>query len=445
MKSSSAYIVVGLGPTGLACVRYLKRQGHDVAVTDSRMSPPCLQQLKQEFPDIKVALGGFPEKLFNEAERIVMSPGVSLQEPAIQACVARGVPTLGDIELFAEAAKAPIVAITGSNGKTTVTTLVGEMIKQAGHSVSVCGNIGEQVLAELEKPVPDFYVLELSSFQLETVHTMRSKAAVVLNISPDHMDRYDALKDYTKAKQRIYHLAEHAIINLDEPKIWQNLSLSKDPIGFSVKLQDDKCFCVREYQGKSHLAFGQQCLMQVDQLALQGMHHVQNALAALALGYAIGLEFAPMCEVLQSFKGLPHRCQWVANVAGVDWFNDSKGTNVGASIAAIDTLSQQIKGKLILLAGGDGKQADFAPLGQALAGQVTHIFLYGQDAKHIANVVPKDVGKSEMDSLDAAVQAAAKLAEQGDVVLLSPACASFDMFDNYEHRGEVFMQLVKSL
>ena len=220
---SNLKVVIGLGNTGLSCVRYLKKRGFNVAVTDNRKAPPGLETLKEEFPDVEIALGEFSEKLITAAEELIVSPGVWLKEPAIDKQIKKGTPAIGDIELFVREAKAPIVAITGSNGKTTVTTLMGLMVEAAGLKVEVCGNIGTPVLDVLEKPIPNFYVMELSSFQLETTHSLKAKAAVVLNISPDHMDRYQNYEEYIDAKRKIYQGCEHAILNADEPEIWQNL------------------------------------------------------------------------------------------------------------------------------------------------------------------------------------------------------------------------------
>lgn len=437
-------VVIGLGPTGLACVRHLIKRGLPVAVTDNREKPPCLERLKHIYPDIEVVTGEFSKALINRAEQIVVSPGVSCKELFIATKMKKEIPVVGDIELFARENKVPVLAITGSNGKTTVTTMLGQMIEKSGHKVEVCGNIGQQVLALLDKPKPDYYVMELSSFQLETTRSLKPKAAVILNVTPDHMDRYDDISGYMKAKQNIYHDCDIAVVNADEPEIWKSLELN-NILPFSLQEPRDNEFGLRDKANETYLAHGATLLLPVKKLALQGQHHYQNALATLAMGSAIGLPMKAMLSVLQTFEGIPHRCQMVAEKKGIRWINDSKGTNAGASVAAIQSVGLSQTGKLLLIAGGDAKQADLSSLREPVSQFVEQVYLFGQDADALQKVLDGVATCHRVASLEEAVSKAAMEATQGDTVLLSPACASFDMFDGYEHRGRTFIKLVSAL
>lgn len=440
-------VIVGLGKTGLSCARYLKARGVPFAVTDNRTSPPNLAAFREEFPDVCYVGGHFSDNLLTQAREIIVSPGVSLSTPEIAKQQQANKSLIGDVELFARENQKPVIAITGSNGKTTVTTVVGLMMQQAGMRVGVCGNIGEAVLDYLMEPVVsvcDAYVMELSSFQLETTHSLNLKSAVLLNISPDHLDRHVTMDNYLKIKQKIYHRCLYPVINLDEPHLWQTLSANQC-VSFSLKKNSNADFTVIAYEGCDHLAYRAQPLCPVSTLKLQGAHHLQNALASLAIGHAIGLPFSATVRVLQEFSGLPHRCQWVRSVNGVTYYNDSKGTNVGATRTAIASLGEKIGKKIILIAGGQGKGADFSYLKEVVGAYVKQLVVIGQDAfllkQNLATVVPT----LEATSLEEAVMRAAESANPGDCVLLSPACASLDMFRHYEHRGEVFMLAVHAL
>jgi len=448
MSSKELKLIIGLGVTGLSCLRYLSRQTHAVAVTDSREDPPGLAEARREFPNVKIVTGGFSPELIHEASEIIVSPGVALTHPLLLDAKARGVPIIGDIELFARAATAPIIAITGSNGKSTVTTLVGLMAEKAGLNVKVGGNLGTPVLEFLKEAEPDCYVLELSSFQLDTTYSLKAAASVVLNVTPDHMDRYDSFEDYLKSKQHIYEGCQQAVINLDEPQIWQDLKFDHVPLGFSIKPNHpaENLFSLVEEGQQFFFCFKQEKLLPVDEMKLKGKHNWQNALAALALGSAINLPMPAMLEVLKEFPGLPHRCQWVVNIQGVDWFNDSKGTNVGATQSALMGLGALLKGKkIILIAGGQGKNADFSVLNPEIKNYVKQVVLLGEDAPLLAETWRNIAPLTQVSSLAEAVNKAAELASSGDSVLLSPACASLDMFKNYEDRGEQFVVLVKDL
>jgi UDP-N-acetylmuramoylalanine--D-glutamate ligase len=436
-------VVIGLGVTGLSCARFLAARGIPFAVSDSRDNPPNAQTFSRDFPSVPLSLGGFDAARITGARRLLVSPGVSLAEPVIREAMARGCEVIGDIELFAQHAHAPVVAITGANGKSTVTTLVGEMARTAGKTTGVGGNLGTAALDLITSPEPELYVLELSSFQLETTHSLRTATSVVLNITPDHMDRYATVAEYASAKQRIYQGAQVRVINGDDPWVTAMQDPRSEIIRFTLEEPGDNDFGIRRWDGVPWLSHGRNTLMPVSQLRIKGSHNVANALASVALGSAIGLPLDAMLETLKAFPGLPHRCQWVARARGVDWYNDSKGTNVGAACAAIRGLAEAQP--LVLIAGGDGKGADFAPLAEAVAGRVRTVVMLGRDAPLIEAALGGLVPVRRVRDMREAVQCCAGLARKGDAVLLSPACASLDMFKNYAERGEVFVSAVREL
>lgn len=434
-------LVVGIGLTGLSCIRYLLECGERVGAIDTRQNPPELEQLQKQYPQVPFFTGGFDSPLLDRADELIVSPGVSLKEPALAKRIAQGVPAIGDVELFARNVQKPIIAITGSNGKTTVTSLMGKMVADAGYAVEVCGNIGQPVLTAIAKPLPDFYVAELSSFQLETTYSLKPLTAVVLNVCQDHMDRYETYEDYYQAKRRIYRDCRYPVINADEPQIWQNLSFQSAPLTFSIQAQQG--FCLREHEGEFYLALDDQLLLPVKKLQFCQRYEYQNALAALALGSAAGLPLNSMLKTLQNFQGLPHRCQAVGEYHGVRWFNDSKGTNVGATIAALLSIGSSKSARLFLIAGGDSKKADLSALIGPVCRYVDHLILLGQDAPLLEQLFQSKLPLTKVNSMQEAVNFAAQSAQANDVVLLSPACASLDMFKNYAHRGEVFVQAIK--
>ena len=436
-------VVVGLGQTGLSCARYLSRCGETFMVADSRQNPPGLQQLQAECPGAKLELGEFREETFTHAAQLIVSPGVDQHHPVIRKAVACGVPVTGDVDIFAHAIDAPLVAITGSNAKSTVTTLVGEMARADGVNVAVAGNIGLPVLDLLGSAPASLYVLELSSFQLETTTDLGAEVATVLNLSLDHMDRYDSMADYLAAKQRIFQQCRQAVINDDDPTSQADLPGTVRQWHFSLGTDSAAEFGMVDYQGERHLAFNGEPLLPVSALKIAGEHNVANALAALALGHAAGLGMPAMLTALREFSGLKHRCQWVAEKKGVNWYNDSKGTNTGACIAAVNGLGS--KGRIILLAGGQGKGTDFRVLREPVSAHARLAILFGEDADLIEAALQDVVRIARVSTMSEAVSLADAEAESGDVVLLSPACASFDMFRNFEHRGEVFMTCVEEL
>ena len=444
--SGKERVIVGLGKTGLSCARYLHRLGLPCKIMDTRSNPPGAAECRQQFADVPLHTGGFNEAWLMAADELVISPGIALAEPAIARAIANGARAIGDIELFCRALHAsnkPLLAITGSNGKSTVTTLVGEMVRAAGLNPGVGGNIGIPVLDLLEDQSIDVYVLELSSFQLETTYSLQATAATVLNISPDHMDRYATLADYCQAKQRIYLGCHTAVVNRDDAMTLPRQSAQTVSFG-SDQPGPGQMGLLTDSEG-TWLSRGSDKLINTAQLRLKGRHNQLNALAALALGQAIGLDMAAMLTALRRFTGLPHRCQWLAEHDGVVWFNDSKATNVGAAIAAIDGLGAELDGKVIVIAGGDGKGADFSDLRPTLVRYASHLVLLGRDGPVMAQALAGSVPVHQCAGLEQAVALAARLAQPGDAVLLAPACASLDMFNSFEHRGERFAELVNGL
>lgn len=436
-------VIVGLGKTGLSCVRHLSKQGLTIAVVDSRDEPPGLSTLKSEYETVSVYLGDINEKVLLAAEQIVLSPGISLKNNAVQQAIEKGIPVCGDIELFCLQVKAPVIAITGSNGKSTVTTLVAEMAKRAGVKTSVGGNLGTPVLELLEDDVPDLYVLELSSFQLETTFSLNTHASVVLNLSPDHMDRYSSLSDYAEAKKKIYSGNGLMIINQDDPVVKSMFDDSRQMLSFSLTEPKENDFGVTIEGDDVWLCQGNEKIIKQSELGIQGEHNTANALAAMALASSVNVPFNVMVETLKDFTGLAHRCQRVATLNNVSWYNDSKATNVGACIASIEGLCAL--GKIILIAGGDSKSADLSSLGPVINKYVKNVLLLGIDAKKIAAVIDSQVDHEFVLEMDEAVKRANQIAEPGDLVLLAPACASLDMFDNYQQRGDAFISAVKAL
>jgi len=438
-------LVVGLGKTGLSCARYLSARGRAVSVIDSRAQPPALEALRSELPEVEVHLGGFDPEVFAAATELVVSPGVPLTEPLIQQAIARGVPVIGDIELFVRESSAPVCAITGSNGKSTVTTLVGLMARRAGLQVAVGGNLGEPVL-DLLAPRVERYVIELSSFQLETVPSLHAEVAVVLNVSPDHLDRYASFEDYARAKARIYQGARVAVVNRDDPIVAAMPRASEREIGFRLGLPEGADFGVRLFDGRPWICQGEERILPTAEVCIPGRHNLVNALAALALAQASDIPLDSACEVLRTFPGLPHRSAFVAERAGACWYDDSKGTNPGATIAALEGLiPEDGTGRVVLIAGGEGKGTDFTPLRAAVERAARAVVLIGRDAPLIAAAIEGSVPLIQATDMDEAVARAAECVVPGDCVLLSPACASFDMFENYEHRGRVFAEAVRRL
>jgi UDP-N-acetylmuramoylalanine--D-glutamate ligase len=437
-------LVVGLGKTGLSVLRYLLAQGHEVAATDSRRDAPGLSECRENWPDLPLFVGGFEASAFAAADSLVVSPGISLEEPLIAQAIRQGKPVLGDVELFARAVSAPVLAITGSNGKSTVTSLVAEMAAEAGIRQAVGGNLGEPAL-DLLRQQAELYVLELSSFQLDSLASLQPRAAALLNISPDHMDRYADLQAYVDSKSRVFHGAEMALVNRDDPLALRCVPPEIPRLSFGLDTPAPGDYGIRSEQGRSWLCRGDQSLLATDELLIPGRHNWANALAAWALAAQAGVPDEAVCRVLRRFPGLPHRTQLVRQLRGVRWYNDSKGTNVGATLAALQGLAEQGEGRVLLIAGGDCKGADFSELAPAAAAHARAVILIGRDAPMIEAALAGQVPLLHAADMKQAVAQAQDEARPGDSVLLSPACASFDMFDNYMHRGDVFIRAVEAL
>ena len=441
MSTQAPYAVIaGIGLTGLSCARYLHAHGWRLAATDTRAAPPQLPELARLDASIPVRLGGLDPALLEDALCVVVSPGLPLAGPFFDAARRRGLEIVGDIELFARAARAPVVGITGSNGKSTVTTLLARMAQRAGLKVRAGGNLGPPAL-ELLDASAELYVLELSSYQLETARTLHCRAATVLNVTPDHLDRYPSLASYAAAKARIFARCDTAVINLDDPLVAAMPHAAPRTLGFSLRASVGADYALAMHAQQWWLMHAAEPLLPVAQLKIRGTHNAANALAALALGDALNLPRSAMLAELTEFAGLPHRSQWVAAVNGVTYIDDSKGTNVGATLAAV----AGTPGPLVMIAGGEGKNQDFSPLAAAFRGKVRHTVLIGRDApllaRALAGVCPLEI----CTTLPQAVRAAARAAHPGDTVLLSPACASLDMFRDYAHRGAVFAAAVHGL
>jgi len=438
--------VVGLGLTGLSYARYLQQQCLKFVLMDTREQPPMLEQFEQEFKGSEylqaLHLGGLDLESLLAADKILLSPGFPLDNELLQTAKNAGVPIQGDIALFVESIDSPVVAITGSNAKSTVVSLLGLMAEIDGRDVAVAGNIGQPVLELLQQDKKDLYILELSSFQLEAVENLNVDVACILNVSEDHLDRYQGMPHYHATKQKIYFGAKHIVCNrldpLTQPPLAEGVQLSS----FGLNTPDFKQFGLRQSNGDDYLAYQFENLMPASEMSMAGRHNIENALAALAIGKAAGLGFDAMLQGLREYKGLPHRCQLVAEVGGVKYVNDSKATNVGAALAALNGFDRGQK-NIILIAGGVGKGADFSPLKTA-SGTIKSALLIGEDAQALADALV-GVDSILVDTLAAAVKLAASKACAGDLVLLSPACASLDMFKNFEARGDAFSQAVSEL
>ena len=454
--SGTKALVLGLGVSGLSMARWLHHRGAHVRVADTRAAPPCGAQLRRELPSVPVVTGTLRPESFHDVDLIAISPGVPVAEPLVESAAKRGVPVVGDIELFAQAlaavTKAKVLAITGSNGKSTVTEMAGAMCRRAGLGTVVAGNIGLPVLDALlaieragspPEHKPEVFVLELSSFQLETTSSLDAHVAACLNLSEDHLDRYRGMPAYARAKARIFRGAGIQVLNRQD--VWSRSMALAGRTVFTFGLDapsGEREWGLAEVGGEAWLAQGDRNLMSVSQLRVAGLHNAANALAALALTRAIDLPYQPLLEALAQFEGLPHRVQKIAEIDGVIFYDDSKGTNVGATVAALNGMRQ----KVVLIAGGDGKGQDFTPLKSAVAARVRTVVLIGRDGDKIAHSIEgSGVPMQRARTMEEAVRMSLAAAREGDAVLLSPACASFDMFRDYEDRARVFVQAVKEL
>jgi len=450
-------VIVGLGTTGLSVARYLSNQNREFAVVDSRQMPPCADDLfSLSGSDTAHHFGDFDTPLLANAKQIVVNPGIAVATPEIAAAKQAGAEVLGDIELFfraihASPATQPVIAITGSNGKTTVTTLLDLMAKESGVVVGTGGNIGTPALDLLldsnSETSKELFVLELSSYQLETTPSLQTLAAVILNLSEDHLDRYDNdIEQYAEAKALIYNNCQHVIYNREDAystRFANQSATNKSAVSFGLDKPEAGQYGLQTLNDIEWLSKGDELLIPVSEVKQVGKHNLANSLAALALGEVVGLKMSAMLKVLSEFTGMEHRTQWISELNQVNFYNDSKGTNVGATLSALSGLS----GKTVLIAGGQGKGADFLPLKSVITEKARAVVLIGEDAEKISEVVDTSVPLMFVQTMQEAVQQAYAFAdkEAGDNVLLSPACASFDMFDSYIKRGQVFIEAVNNL
>jgi len=432
-------LVVGLGATGLSIARYLKRNDANAIFFDSRKKPPGLDELREVYPNPELRLGD--DKLPKGISRIIASPGVADSHPLLKKARKKKVEVLSDIELFAREAKKPFVAVTGSNGKSTVTTLLYHMCRADGRDVLAGGNLGEPALDLLDRDAPDIYVLELSSFQLQRTHKLPAEVALLLNVSPDHLDWHADESEYRAAKYRIFDDVDAAVISRGDEEAAEKAKHCSRIISFGLDEPEEGQYGIREEDGEMYLARGDVLLLSIKDLALYGLHNQLNALAALAAGDLIGLDLAGMLQVLIEFPGLPHRMQFVARIGAVDYINDSKATNVAAAVASINSVNSM----LVLIAGGDGKGGEFNELAEAIEGKLRGAVLIGKDAERIAHALDTVMPVHFAENMESAVHMAATCAESDDTVLLAPACASLDQYDNYMARGDAYCEAVEAL
>lgn len=436
-----ANLVFGLGKTGLSIARYLQRRRIAARFVDTRGDPPGLDELGELDPDADVVLGKAPDSLLKNVSRIIVSPGVSDTEPMLVAARMAGIEIVSDIELFVHDARAPLIAVTGSNGKSTVTTLLSLMCEAAGVNGLAGANLGEPALDLLERDVPDYYILELSSFQLQRTTKLPLKIAVLLNISPDHLDWHASEDEYRSAKYRIFNEAESAVVNRADEDANEHLAKDVPRISFALDKPGEDQFGLINEHGEQFLARGEHLILSTSDLAMVGAHNQANALAALAAGELMGLELAAMLQVLTEFPGLPHRMQFVARLDGTDFINDSKATNVGAAVASVES----VPGMVVLIAGGQGKGGDFDTFAKTVCSKLRRAVLIGEDAAALDDAFNGLAPTSRVPDMRAAVNCAAEFAEAGDTVLLAPACASFDQYPNFQARGDDFQSAVMGL
>jgi UDP-N-acetylmuramoylalanine--D-glutamate ligase len=449
-------LILGLGESGLAAARWCDRQGARVRVADTRITPPGIDELKRRVTSAEFCSGEFEKTLLTGIDLLVLSPGLSGGLMIVIHARAQGIPVVGEIELFAQALRdlkqhVPVLAITGTNGKTTTTTLTGHLIAATGRSVGVAGNISPAALTALMDfqdagNLPQAWVLELSSFQLETTETLNATAATVLNITDDHLDRYIDLADYASVKTRIFQGDGTQVLNRQDARVKRMAIPGRKLITFGLDAPADADdFGLRENRGELWLVQGSRFLLPVSDLPIAGLHNAANTLAALALCAAIGIDPVSLLPALRSFRGLAHRVEKVTVIAGITYYDDSKGTNVGATVAALEGLGG-VGCKSVVILGGDGKGQDFSPLKPAVAAHARAVVLIGRDGPVIGQAIDGcGVPLLSATDMDVAVQTAAAHAQSGDAVLLSPACASYDMFRNYGHRAEVFRAAVAAL
>ncbi|MFC3852393.1 UDP-N-acetylmuramoyl-L-alanine--D-glutamate ligase [Salinispirillum marinum] len=445
ISTDTQRVVIGLGKTGYSMATWLAEQGLTFRVIDTRTAPPYAAQFVAEQPQVEVCLGRWQADWMNSANELYVSPGVALAEPVIAEAIARGARVVSDIGLYARQSTAPIIAVTGSNGKSTVVTLLGEVARHLGINAAVAGNIGKPVLDLLHEP-HDIAILELSSFQLEMIDELNAQVAMVLNISPDHMDRYPDFAAYRLAKHRIFNGCESLVVNADDV-LTQPLMSSKRPFqAYSLQRKDMGMLYGESNPHGVRIFDGLEERMAWDALRIKGRHNLQNILAVVSVAKLMGWPMPEVAQAIGQFKGLPHRTEWVAEHEGITYVNDSKGTNVGATIAAIEGLASDCAGRMHVLLGGDSKSADFSALAKTCAVQGVSAYTYGRDGARIASVcTAAGVPTDSVTTMVEALAAARNKATSGDWVILSPACASFDQFTNFEARGDAFVAAVETL
>ena len=460
IASDQKRLIIGMGQTGLSCARFLVAKGMSFDLCDTRELLPNQTAIEAEFPQCKIFSGELDAEILAQYHELIVSPGIAIAEPAIVSALKQGSHVRGDVDIFAEYVTKPVIGITGSNGKSTVTTLVGEILVAAGHKPAICGNIGIPVLdVLLNDDNYQCYVVELSSFQLETTHHLAAEVACVLNLSEDHMDRYDSMMAYHQAKHRIFQGCRSIVINREDTLTQPLVSSAMPKKSFGLQMAENNVAAKNQYSiaqiktveglQAEYLMFEQQPIFPVAELKIKGRHNQLNALAAIALIESLPSELKvsadQLQQVLSNFTGLPHRCSWIAEHNNIEYFNDSKGTNVGSTLAAIEGLASPNGKNIILIAGGVGKDQDFEPLADACRLSVKQILLFGRDAKLIAEDIASSCELNIVETLEQALAQAQKLANAGDIILFSPACASFDQFANYIARGEAFEQLVTKM
>ena len=435
-------LVVGLGDTGQSVLNFLANKECIIRAIDTRSIIQGLDEIKENFKEVEFFIGdSINDDIIKDIELVVISPGISLKERYVQKALNLGISVIGDIEIFAQVKplNSKVIGITGSNGKTTVTSLVSELLKTAGLSIIVGGNIGIPILNTLNQKAPDVYVLELSSFQLEATYSLVLETAAVLNISEDHMDRYDSIEEYAEAKYRIFNHANKIILNRDDDYL--KSKIDEDSLTFGINV-DEKNYGIKKNGNQYFISKGNTEIISLDEIKIKGMHNIKNIMAALALCEPFKISNDVIKSVVRQFNTPPHRVEYVESISGIDFYNDSKGTNVGATIAAIQSMTKPI----LLIAGGDGKNQNFKPLINPSKGRVKKIFLIGKDAKIMQEIFSKQAIPISIEkNLESAVIKSFESANMGDAILLSPACASTDMFQNYMHRGEVFKHCVSNL
>ena len=445
------YLILGLGKSGLSAASYLCHQSAKVVLADTREQVSGLEEFRKSFPDVNVYLGDLSLNLLKHIDILVISPGLSPKHALVKEAKQRGIDVIGDIELFCQQANSPIIAITGTNAKSTVVTLIAKIISDAGYSVGLGGNIGMPALDLLNEAEsePDFYVLELSSFQLESTSSLKAMVAAILNVTPDHMDRYDNFNDYVKTKQRIYHNCEVALYNRDDENTYPTIDGSRN-ISFGTdksNCHEELSYSLEKKNTQVSLLRGDEPVVTADMLRLSGTHNYLNCLAALGVCDVIGIQREKQIQSLRAFSGLAHRCETITDINGVRWVNDSKGTNVGATLAALKGFSQAFPQKIILILGGVSKDAGFSSMINEINQSVKNVLVYGQDSSKIVADFSGQIHCpiETFETLEQVVKNANKLANEKNLVLFSPACASFDMFENFEHRGDIFRGMVLSL